>query len=286
MILKNNQFNVEIKQIDMSTNTEKFDYIYDFENHKNEELYTVLAIKSITEDRETQIALFCDFCGDYECCTVLNNEKLIIAKFNTIYEINLLRSEARYKQFTDLAGAIGLYKLDDGYIIHGEMEILKLDFELNIIWQFCGADIFVSPQGEKSFKLLEDKVELVDFENNRYTINLNGELIKQFMKNQNRYNSFKQINENPIMLDFAKCNNNLGKIHLMLKEKFGLPEYYGKNWDALWDCLRYLFDDETIVEIHNFYLLEPALQNYCSPMLKVFDDVHNETPNFTYKIIS
>ena len=88
------------------------------------------------------------------------------------------------------------------------------------------------------------------------------------------------------MLDFAKCNNNLGKIHLMLKEKFGLPEYYGKNWDALWDCLRYLFDDEIIVEIHNFYSLEPELQNYCSPMLKVFDDVHNETPNFKYKIIS
>lgn len=260
--------------------------IYDFENYKNKELHTVLEIKIITEDRETQIELFCDFCGCYECCTVLNNEKLIIAKFNTLYEINLLRGEARYKQIDDLAGAIGLYKLDDGYIIHGEMQILKLDFELNIVWWFCGADIFVSPQGEKSFKLSEDKIELIDFENNRYTINLNGELIEQFMKKQDWYNSFKQITESPIILDFAKCDNNLGKIHLMLKEKFGLPEYYGENWDALWDCLRYLFDDEMTVELHNFYSLEPKPQDYCTPMLEVFDDVHNETPNFTYKIIS
>ena len=104
--------------------------------------------------------------------------------------------------------------------------------------------------------------------------------------NYNDYHAFKEIPENPIILDFSKCKY-LGEIHLMLKEKFGLPEYYGENWDALWDCLRYLFDDEKyIVEVHNLDSLDKKLQEECKLMIEVFDDVHNETPNFEYKIIS
>ena len=103
---------------------------------------------------------------------------------------------------------------------------------------------------------------------------------------RNDYCAFKEIKENPVILDFSKCKY-LGEVHLMLKEKFGLPEYYGENWDALWDCLRYLFDDEeTSVEILNFYSLDGVLREECNIMLKVFDRVGLAESNFKYKIIS
>ena len=99
------------------------------------------------------------------------------------------------------------------------------------------------------------------------------------------YHAFKKITDNPIVLNFSKCNY-LGEVHKELKEKFGLPEYYGENWDALWDCLEYLFEDQIKVRIIGYKSMPENLKEECRKMLRVFDDVHNRTPIFNYEIIS
>lgn len=100
-------------------------------------------------------------------------------------------------------------------------------------------------------------------------------------------NSFKPIKENPVILDFTGCKY-LGEIHRILKTKFGLPEYYGENRDALWDCLCGLFYQRGNfkAEIYGFTSLPDDLREYCKDMLEIFDDVHKDTQNVPFELIS
>ena len=100
-------------------------------------------------------------------------------------------------------------------------------------------------------------------------------------------NSFKPLKGQSLTLDFTKCRY-IGEIHLILKDVFGLPEYYGENWDALYDCLdgRFAENKKTVVEIHGYTTLEPEIKAYCKTMLKIFDEIQRENPYVTFNLIS
>lgn len=90
-----------------------------------------------------------------------------------------------------------------------------------------------------------------------------------------------------IVLDFGECKN-ISNIHERIKKTFDLPNYYGGTPDALWDCFDGLFYDEgeILVGITNTNSLKSDLKEALKPIFKVFDDVHTNTPNVKFNIIS
>lgn len=90
-----------------------------------------------------------------------------------------------------------------------------------------------------------------------------------------------------IILNFENCQN-ISEIHKILKAVFDMPNYYGENWDALWDCLDGLFYDEgkVVVEINGVNSLNEEMQNAVKPMFGVFKDVSVNTPNVEFVIVS
>lgn len=69
-----------------------------------------------------------------------------------------------------------------------------------------------------------------------------------------------------ITLDAEKMTTRK-EAHLYLMEQLSFPEYYGKNLDALYDCLTDL--DETQVAFQN---AEQAEHTYFDKVLRVFEE--------------
>jgi len=88
-----------------------------------------------------------------------------------------------------------------------------------------------------------------------------------------------------IILDGSKMKNE--KVtHKMLKEIFEFPDYYGKNLDALWDCLTdwYLDEKAEIIWI-NFAKSKILLGDYAEKILQTFYEASEEYGQFTMEVI-
>lgn len=64
--------------------------------------------------------------------------------------------------------------------------------------------------------------------------------------------------------------------HAYLKRKFSFPDYYGRNLDALWDLLSTTAKETEIVVV-NAHCVPEKLGKYGDSLLKVFDDLNEES---------
>lgn len=97
--------------------------------------------------------------------------------------------------------------------------------------------------------------------------------------------AFKRIPENPVVLDFTGCTTLL-EVHRVLKLGLGFPDYYGDNWDALWDLLRYFRWYPITIEVRGLAGLPPEFAEEIAMMRQVFEWVHQDTPYITFRYIS
>ncbi|MBS6310461.1 MAG: barstar family protein [Firmicutes bacterium] len=88
--------------------------------------------------------------------------------------------------------------------------------------------------------------------------------------------------EDPIVLDLTGCRYG-GEVHERIKEAFGFPDYYGKNWDAMWDCMDGLFDRREIV-VRGFRTMPQEVQDYSRPLLEILEELHRENPEITHRM--
>ena len=98
----------------------------------------------------------------------------------------------------------------------------------------------------------------------------------------NDKNAFRYITDDPITLELTGCSS-VGEVHECIKRTFGFPEYYGENWDAMWDCMDGLFDRREIV-VRGFRTLPPEAQDYSRPLLEILEELHRENPEITYRM--
>lgn len=182
MVLTNDRYKIDI-QIDSnfrynSSDNSCYDFVYDPQNMLLSDFYRAFSITVERENKNLKIALVGDYYICDDNCAVLDGTVLTVLLNDFVCKIDLEAACIIDVVIIDDFGCnIGLYMVHSGFIIHGEIVVRMLDFDLKQLWEFCGKDIFVSVTDKKPFELSDDRIKLYDFEDNYYELDYNGHLL-------------------------------------------------------------------------------------------------------------
>jgi hypothetical protein len=115
--------------------------------------------------------------GIHQTSSLLDGNQLLICCGDSLFCLTLPLLELKWSIQVDMATCFQVLKHQNDYLVHGEVEISRINRKGEIKWTFMGADIFVSIKGDESFTLQPNHIALIDFERNRYEIDFDGRLI-------------------------------------------------------------------------------------------------------------
>ena len=116
--------------------------------------------------------------GIYEDTFAVTDNKLLVISGNEIYCLEIPSLKLIWHKEFDQAANFALYKLEEDFIIYGEIGIFRITKEGEIIWSFGGRDIWVNIENKNPFNIESDKIRLFDFESNEYVLDFDGNVIE------------------------------------------------------------------------------------------------------------
>ncbi len=90
---------------------------------------------------------------------------------------------------------------------------------------------------------------------------------------------------NPYVLDFRQIKY-YGEMHLIFKETFDFPDYYGENWDAFWDCLTDMVGRPINIRIYGLSVLRKRFPGEDKILLDILEELRHWNDDRYIKEIS
>lgn len=122
--------------------------------------------------------------GINENSKIIEENRILICCADKIFCLSFPELILLWKTKADEITCFEIFKRHDYYIVHGELEITKLNENGKILWQKGGADIFTTINGKNDFELTEKYIIATDWENRIYKFDYDG----------NDYTDMKQFN--------------------------------------------------------------------------------------------
>lgn len=181
MILSNEAYGINISKADYplrSAETPKYSRIFNLHGYKESDFHAAFVIQVKTVCDEVCVALIGSFYADAEHCAVLDGSLLTILMDDEIVRFDLSdMSIVKHKSIGDET-YFSIYSIIDGYLVHGELSILRLDKDFQQVWSFSGSDIWVIQEGNRAaFRIENDQIFLEDWNGIKYALNMEGKLL-------------------------------------------------------------------------------------------------------------
>jgi hypothetical protein len=109
-----------------------------------------------------------------EDSVIIVDNNIITRCCNTVFSLTLPDLKLNWMTQVDWATCFSIHKYQDDFITHGEVSIVRIDSNGKILWNYGGADIFVTHDGASSFDMHEDHIELKDFTGRKYKVSYEG----------------------------------------------------------------------------------------------------------------
>lgn len=164
---------------DSSDNVNVYDFVY-FDK-SDYHFPSVFGIKIFEDDTLVKSAVIGSIVGGtaiHDTSTIIENDRLLVCCSDTIFCLSIPDLTVLWRTKADQVTCFEIYKYQDNYIIHGELEISRLDKDGKILWQQIGADIFTTLDGNDSFTITDKYILATDWENRKYKFDFNGTIIK------------------------------------------------------------------------------------------------------------
>ncbi|WP_206052154.1 hypothetical protein [Nonlabens xiamenensis] len=153
------------------------EYLKNYLTESDFKLPTKIGIKTFKNGTELDSAIIGaegGATGLHKTSQIIESNRILICCCDSIFCLELPTLNLNWKTKVDQATAFEIFKIENGFIVHGELEITRIENNGQIKWQNCGADIFVSQNGNDNFEVQSNFIKATDWDDRIYKWNLNG----------------------------------------------------------------------------------------------------------------
>jgi hypothetical protein len=136
-----------------------------------------IRVREKYNENEISSVILCEYGGAttvHDKSFFIANDKIWICVCDKIYCLNLPSLKIHWFNRIDYVTNFSINPFKNDFIIHGELEIIRIGQNGEIKWRFGGRDIFVSTNKNINFKINDDSIEVTDWEGYKYLIDENG----------------------------------------------------------------------------------------------------------------
>jgi hypothetical protein len=103
---------------------------------------------------------------------IVRNETLLVCCGNKVYVLAIPDLRIKWYKQLDFAACLGIYSFNNDLLVHGEVDVTRIDDMGVVKWSFSGRNIFVS------LEISDTNIKLSDSSGNRYFLNAEGKVVE------------------------------------------------------------------------------------------------------------